>query len=106
MKDSGSAETMRQLYGQTAKYQVKYKKGIEAKYLTTLLPFPYKWALTPQLTAKKFAEIFYMKTELLSNEIRETGCTKKQISPDTLLWNISVLVCYELKHVCALDSDI
>lgn len=103
MKDSGSAVTMRQLYGQTAKYQ--YKKGIEAKYLTILLPFPYKWALTHQLSAKKFAEIFYMKTELLSNEIRKTGCMKKQISLDILLWNISVLVCCEQKHVCALDSD-
>lgn len=63
---------MRQLYGQTAKYQVKYKKSVEAKYLTTLLPFLYEWALTSRQTAKKFAEIFYMKIDFLSNEIRKT----------------------------------
>ena len=99
MKDCGSGVTTRQLWGQTAEDRVKYKRGIQAKYLKTLLPFPWECTFVSQLTAKKFTETFYMKIELLGNKIKKTGCTKKLISPSILPWNISVLTCCEQKHM-------
>lgn len=52
-----------------------------------------------QLTAKKFTGISHMKIELLGNKIKKSGCTKKQISPGILPWNISVFTCCEQKHM-------